>query len=58
VLLEEGLWPAADTLRAVGYEPALSRDWMRFGCGQVIQVEGDVLRGGADPRMDGYAAGL
>jgi gamma-glutamyltranspeptidase / glutathione hydrolase len=58
VLLEEGLWPAADTVRTAGYEPTLSRDWMRFGCGQVIQIEGEVLLGGADPRMDGYAAGL
>jgi gamma-glutamyltranspeptidase/glutathione hydrolase len=58
VLLEEDLWPLAAELRARGYEPLCSCDWRRFGCGQAIVVDGDVLLGGADPRMDGYAAGL
>jgi len=58
VLLEQGLAPAADELRARGYEPVVSRDWTRFGCGQAIVIDDGVLLGGADPRLDGYAAGL
>jgi gamma-glutamyltranspeptidase/glutathione hydrolase len=56
VLLEEGLWPHADELGADGYAPVLSGDWTNFGCGQAIVIDGDVLLGGADPRMDGSAA--
>jgi gamma-glutamyltranspeptidase len=56
VLLEEGLWPHADELGAHGYAPMLSADWTNFGCGQAIVIDGDVLLGGADPRMDGCAA--
>ncbi len=56
VLLEEGLWPSADGLCPPGYTPVLSSDWTRFGCGQAIVIDGDVLLGGADPRMDGCAA--
>jgi gamma-glutamyltranspeptidase / glutathione hydrolase len=56
VLLEEGLWPYADELGADGYTAVLSSDWTNFGCGQAIVIDGDVLLGGADPRMDGCAA--
>ena len=57
VLLEEGLWDRAEELRAAGFAPVLSDDWTRFGCGQAIVIDGDLLIGGSDPRMDGYAAG-
>ena len=56
VLLEEGLWPSAERVCPPGYTPAPSTDWTRFGCGQAIVIDGDVLLGGADPRMDGCAA--
>jgi gamma-glutamyltranspeptidase/glutathione hydrolase len=58
VLLEEGLWPAAEEVRAAGFEPVRSRDWAKFGSGQVTLIKDDVLFGGADPRRDGYAAGF
>lgn len=58
VLLEQGLSPIADELRGRGYRPAVSRDWTMFGCGQAIVIDDGVLLGGADPRLDGYAAGL
>ena len=34
----------------------LCGDWTNFGCGQAIVIDGDLLLGGADPRMDGSAA--
>jgi gamma-glutamyltranspeptidase/glutathione hydrolase len=57
VLLEEGLWERAGELEALGLRPVASRDGPRFGGGQAILVEGDVLVGGSDGRKDGYAAG-
>ena len=57
VLLEDGLWDRAEELRDSGFAPVLSDDWTRFGSGQAIVIDGDVLIGGSDPRMDGYAAG-
>jgi gamma-glutamyltranspeptidase/glutathione hydrolase len=56
VVLEQGLWPGAEDCCPPGFAPVLSSDWTRFGCGQVIVIDGDVLLGGADPRMDGCAA--
>ncbi|MGH3015524.1 MAG: gamma-glutamyltransferase family protein [Gaiellaceae bacterium] len=58
VLLEEGLWERAGELEALGLRPVASRDRSRFGGGQAILVEGDVLVGGSDGRKDGYAAGF
>ena len=43
---------------ACGHRPVVSRDWRMFGCGQAIVIDDGVLLGGADSRMDGYAAGL
>ena len=57
VLLEEGLWERAGELEALGLHPVATRDRSRFGGGQAILVEGDVLVGGSDGRKDGYAAG-
>lgn len=58
VLLEEGLWERAGELEALGLRPVASRGRSRFGGGQAILVEGDVLVGGSDGRKDGYAAGF
>lgn len=58
VLLEEGLWSAASTLRQAGHEPVCSDDWMSFGCGQLVVSRGEYVLGASDPRMDGYAAGV
>src|SRR5919106_827235 len=58
VLLEEGLWERAGELEALGLRPFASRERSRFGGGQAILVEGDVLVGGSDGRKDGYAAGF
>ena len=58
VRLEEGLWPDAPTLEALGFNPVCSSDWTEFGCGQVAATYRDVLIGASDPRMDGYAAGF
>jgi len=58
VLLEEGLWGRVGELEALGLRPVPSGDRSRFGGGQAILVEGDVLVGGSDGRKDGYAAGF
>ena len=58
VLLEEGLWPQAAELEALGLTAVRSTDPRPFGGGQAIVREGDVLLGGSDGRKDGYAAGL
>src|SRR5918996_447398 len=58
VLLEEGLWERAGELKGLGLRPFASRERLRFGGGQAILVEGDVLVGGSDGRKDGYAAGF
>jgi gamma-glutamyltranspeptidase/glutathione hydrolase len=58
VSLEEGLWPEAERLEALGYRVALDTDLSSFGGGQAILLHGDALVGGSDPRKDGYAGGL
>jgi gamma-glutamyltranspeptidase/glutathione hydrolase len=58
VRLEEGLWPEAANLEALGHHVILDDDTFSFGGGQLILVEGDALLGGSDPRKDGLAAGL
>jgi gamma-glutamyltranspeptidase / glutathione hydrolase len=58
VLLEEGLWERAGELEGLGLTPVPSSDRSRFGGGQAILVEGDVLVGGSDGRKDGYAGGF
>jgi gamma-glutamyltranspeptidase/glutathione hydrolase len=58
VLLEEGLWPSAPEISAVGLQPERSRDWSLFGSGQAITIVGELLLGGSDPRMDGCALGF
>lgn len=58
VLLEEGLWDQAETLRAAGLHPVCDEDVYGFGGGQMILLEGDGLLGGSDPRKDGYAGAL
>lgn len=58
VLLEEGLWPAADGLAEAGYDAVREADTFGFGGGQAILAEGEALVGGSDPRKDGYAAGF
>ncbi|MDX6511477.1 MAG: gamma-glutamyltranspeptidase / glutathione hydrolase [Gaiellaceae bacterium] len=57
VLLEPGLWPEADALRALGHEPVLAESPNEFGVGQAIVVSGEALVGGSDGRGDGHAAG-
>lgn len=58
VLLEEGLWPRAAEIEALGLTAVRSTDPRLFGGGQAIVLEGEVLLGGSDSRKDGYAAGL
>jgi gamma-glutamyltranspeptidase/glutathione hydrolase len=58
VLLEEGLWPEADDVAALGLNPVLETDVSTFGGGQIILADGDALVAGSDPRKDGYAAGF
>jgi gamma-glutamyltranspeptidase/glutathione hydrolase len=58
VLLEEGLWPEADSVEALGLTPVRETDTTTFGGGQIVLVEDDVLVAGSDPRKDGYAAGF
>jgi len=58
VRLEEGLWPQAATVSALGLEPVLERDVGTFGGGQaILRTEYGTLIGGSDSRKDGYAAG-
>jgi gamma-glutamyltranspeptidase/glutathione hydrolase len=57
VLLEEGLWPEAGAVEALGLEPVRETDTGTFGGGQIVLVDGDTLVAGSDPRKDGYAAG-
>jgi gamma-glutamyltranspeptidase/glutathione hydrolase len=57
VLLEEGLWERAVELEHLGVEVARHVNTFDFGAGQAIQVHGDALLGGSDPRKDGIAAG-
>jgi gamma-glutamyltranspeptidase/glutathione hydrolase len=48
----------APEIEALGLRVAAEPDWTRFGGGQAIVVQDDVLRGGSDSRKDGYAAGF
>jgi gamma-glutamyltranspeptidase/glutathione hydrolase len=58
VLLEEGLWPEAAAVAAIGLEPVLERDVLTFGAGQaILRTEHGTLIGGSDSRKDGDAAG-
>jgi gamma-glutamyltranspeptidase / glutathione hydrolase len=58
VLLEEGLWERAGELEGLGLQPVPCGERSRFGGGQAILLEGDVLLAGSDARKDGYAAGF
>jgi gamma-glutamyltranspeptidase/glutathione hydrolase len=58
VLLEEGLWPEARAVEALGLEPVREADTGTFGGGQIVLVDEDTLVAGSDPRKDGYAAGF
>jgi gamma-glutamyltranspeptidase len=58
VALEEGLWPEAERLEALGYRVSRDSELATFGGGQAILLRGDALVGGSDPRKDGYAGGL
>lgn len=58
VMLEEGLWDKAQSLRALGFDIRCVDDWTQFGSGQFAAVADGFLIGASDPRMDGYAAGL
>lgn len=58
VLLEEGLWPRAAELEQAGFRPRPDDDVYGFGGGQIIQLHGDGLVAGSDPRKDGLAAGF
>jgi gamma-glutamyltranspeptidase/glutathione hydrolase len=58
VFLEDGLWPHAKEIEALGLRPLLSHDPRDFGGGQAVVKCGDVLLGGSDARQDGYAAGF
>jgi gamma-glutamyltranspeptidase/glutathione hydrolase len=58
VALEEGLWPEAERLEALGYRVSRDSELATFGGGQAILLRGDSLVGGSDPRKDGYAGGL
>ncbi|HEY3065321.1 MAG TPA: gamma-glutamyltransferase family protein [Methylomirabilota bacterium] len=57
--LEGRFGPAtAEALRARGHDVVLIDDWSDLvGHAQVIQLDGDGLRGGSDPRADGAALG-
>lgn len=57
VLLEEGLWPRAAEVAALGLEPVLEQRLTPFGGGQAILLDGEALLGGSDPRKDGHAGG-
>ncbi|MGH3995368.1 MAG: hypothetical protein ACRDSN_23240, partial [Pseudonocardiaceae bacterium] len=55
VLLEPGLWHAAEALDAAGQRVVKSADLSIFGAGQMIERrDGALLLGGSDSRMDGY----
>jgi gamma-glutamyltranspeptidase/glutathione hydrolase len=58
VLLEPGLWPEADSLRALGHEPVEAGDAALFGLGQAILCLDEALVAGSDGRGDGHAAGF
>lgn len=58
VLLEGGLWSDAGEIERLGLRAVAEMNPTRFGGGQAILVEGDVLLGGSDTRKDGYAAGF
>jgi gamma-glutamyltranspeptidase/glutathione hydrolase len=56
LVLETGLDPAA--FAGVGLDVRVEPDFVQFGGGQAILVEGDGLVGGSDSRKDGVALGL
>ena len=57
VLLEQGLWHEADTIRSLGLEPVEESSLDPFGAGQAILAVNAGLAGGSDHRRDGSAAG-
>jgi gamma-glutamyltranspeptidase/glutathione hydrolase len=58
VLLEEGVWERGAEIEALGLHPVPSRDHGRFGGGQAILRQDELLVGGSDRRKDGAAAGF
>jgi len=58
VLLEQGLWPRATEVEALGLEPVYERDVGLFGGGQaILRTPYGTLIGGSDGRKDGCAFG-
>ena len=58
VSLEPALAEAAERLAQLGHHAEIARDRHRFGVGQIIVAQDDVLIGGSDGRGDGHAAGF
>jgi gamma-glutamyltranspeptidase/glutathione hydrolase len=58
VQLEEGLWPEAEMLERLGFDPVREESVTPFGGGQIILERDGTLVAGSDPRKDGYAGGF